>query len=479
LLSACVIHHVQAYHPETVPAPETADAAAASTNCFEASTVAERMVCADPGLAAANRGLAEVLQAKLRAADPFGRDALLAAQRVWLLGLPAACHLPADGDAPAGDAACVGAQIRRQTAALVGWQAVAAPGPAIAQYVHFKIAAGAGGMNPVFCDGLARQANGALARVGSVDPAAMAGAREIAGTHGPESGTAGGLDVRVEKRLANAFGGFAARARGVSLGGTAVLDSLSLGKLLQATAENQGARFSAYASQTGDYGAADVFSYQGRTVALLSDAWGFYAPAAPGEFSHAGAWDVGGGGAAPLCLFDIFQMPAEGSEFDALASFAAWRDALAQVRDSAAAPLGVSFLRDQGQLRAETTWLLLHMPLVASEQARRGGWVPWLRLRHDAVLDALFAWSQADAAHKILFDRVFSLLRPAAQDLVRGYQQSEALSGAEAKEAAGLAVMEFLYAATVNISPDLGADLGAPGSAAGRVARYPILASPQ
>ncbi len=53
-LSGCVIHHVQPYNPETAPAPETADAASSSTNCFEASTVAERMVCANPDLAPLN-----------------------------------------------------------------------------------------------------------------------------------------------------------------------------------------------------------------------------------------------------------------------------------------------------------------------------------------------------------------------------------------------------------------------------------------
>jgi hypothetical protein len=69
-------------------------------------------------------------------------------------------------------------------------------------------------------------------------------------------------------------------------------------------------------------------------------------------------------------------------------------------------------------------------------------------------------------------------LRPAAQDLVNAYQQTQALSGPEAKEAAGIAIMELLYGATVSIAPGLGADLGAPVSAGGRKPRYPILAAP-
>jgi len=465
LLGGCAnIHHVRDYAPNTASAPPTADGTQASTNCFEASTRAERAACASPALSALNRAMVEMLLAKLRAADFVGRDVLLAQQRRFLLGLPAAC--PVAGD----DATCLGVQFSGQTAALAAWNRTASGGTAVAQYVHFTVAPGAGGMNPDFCNEVAAGANAALARDGSVDPAYIPGAQEIAGTHGPERATVGGQEVRVGLRLANAFGGFAQRAEGVTIGGAAVLDSVSLGNLLQATAQNQGGRFSAYASQTGDYGSADVFSFRGRTVALLADAWGFDTPAAAGGFAHAGVWDVAVRPAAPLCLFETFQMPPEG-DADSRPALAAWRAALEGVRQSAAPDLGVGFLRDQGQIRAETDWTLLHMPLVATEQARLGGWTLWLRLRHDAVLDALFAWRQSGAAHKALFDSVFAHLRPAAQELVDYYQQMQALSGVEAKEAAGLAVMELMYDATVNIAPDIEVGAGQP--------RYPILASPR
>ena len=171
-------------------------------------------------------------------------------------------------------------------------------------------------------------------------------------------------------------------------------------------------------------------------------------------------------------------MPAENGTFDTLSSFTPWRDLLLQVRDSVQPALGVSTLRDQGQLRAETNWLLLNMPLVVIGQARAGDWTNWLRHRHDDALDALFTWSSSDPAHKLVFDKMFALLRPAAADLVRAYQQSQALSGPEAKEAAGLAVMELIYGSTVNLAPGLGADLHAPASAEGLKPRYPILAAP-
>ncbi len=470
------------YVPGATP-PETADAATASTNCFEASSPAEQLTCSTPSLAAPNLALTQTLQSRLRQADAFSRDALMATQRAWLLSLTTACHLPESAGAapPPGAAECLARQFQSQTATLASWT----PPPAhqegrngIAQYVRFRISPGAQSMNPDFCQALARNVNSALASTGTADPAAIAGASEIAGTHGAADATSGGRTIAVTLRDANAYGGFQQRASAVTINGTPALTSTSLGTLLQSTAANQGARFSSYASQTGDYGAADVFSYNGRMVALLSDTWGFDTPAAPGEFAHAGAWDLAATPPAPLCLFDTFQMPADNGVFDNLPNFTPWRDLLNQVRDSVQSPLGVAFLRDQSQLRAETNFLLLNMPLVVTGEARAGDWTPWLRHRHDDVLDALFAWSTSDPAHKPVFDKMFALLRPAAADLVRAYQQTQALSGDEAKEAAGLAIMELLYGATVNIAPALGADLHAPASAAGMKPRYPILASP-
>jgi uncharacterized protein YecT (DUF1311 family) len=478
----CTIHSIAPYAPSGTT-PETADAATASTNCFEASTPAEHLACSEAPLAAPYRTLTEALQNDLRTADIFSRDALLASQRAWLLSLAGTCHLPdtADAPAPAGAATCLAQQFQAQTSALAAWheppQTPLGSYP-IAQYVRFRASPGAQTLHPDFCAALARDANAALAQNGTLDPAAMPGAAEIAGSHGQATGTNGGRRFAVDLRAANAFGSFQQRARSVSVDGTPVLTSVALGSLLQSTATNNGARFSNYASQTGDYGTADVFSIDGRTVALLADTWGFDTPAAPGEFAHAGAWDLGVTPPAPLCLFDTFQMPAEGGTFDSLPSFAPWRDLLLQIRDSAQPALGVSTLRDQGQLRAETNWLLLNMPLVVIGTAHAGDWTGWLRHRHDDVLDALFTWSTSDPAHKVVFDRMFALLKPAAADLVRAYQQGQALSGLEAKEAAGLAVMEMMYGATVNVAPGLGADLLAPASAAGIKPRYAILASP-
>jgi len=141
-------------------------------------------------------------------------------------------------------------------------------------------------------------------------------------------------------------------------------------------------------------------------------------------------------------------------------------------------PLGTATLRTESQLRADTDFVLLHMPLLAVQQATQGAWTPWLRQRHDQVLDTLFAWSAAAPANKRVFDQLFATLRPAAQDLVNAYQQTQALSATEAKQAAALTIMELLYRSTITIAPTLGADLAAPSTAAGYTPRYPILAAP-
>jgi uncharacterized protein len=465
-LSGCGIYHVQPISPATSPPPQTADAAAADTNCFESVTATEKLVCATPSLAAPNRAMVQALQADLRVADIFARDALLASQRVWLLGLDATCHAP---DA----ASCLARAFSDRAATLQSWQKPPElSGPhAMAQYVAFKpVPFVQGNNNPAYCTAFARRANAALARTGTLDPASMGGTG-IAGTHAQAD--AGQISVIMQQ--ANVYGLYQIRARALRIGGTVVIDPLSLTSLVQAQTNNSGGRFSAYASQTGDYGSIDAFRLDAATLVLVADAWGSDTPAAPGEFAHAGLWDVDATPPKPLCLFDIYQMPAPDIGGGA---FAAWRALLAQVKDSAQIPLGTATLRTESQLRADTDFVLLHMPLLAVQQATQGAWTPWLRQRHDQVLDTLFAWSAAAPANKRVFDQLFATLRPAAQDLVNAYQQTQALGATEAKQAAALTIMELLYQATVTIAPTLGADLAAPRTDAGYIPRYPILAAP-
>src|SRR5271168_2234458 len=138
-LCGCVIHNIKPYDPAT-SAFATADAAATSTNCFETSTAAERLACADPSLSGLNQTMTRALQTHYRQADIFGRDALMARQRDFVLALPAACHLPETAEAPApqGASACLSQQFQARITALGTWHSPARPAigqNAAAQYL--------------------------------------------------------------------------------------------------------------------------------------------------------------------------------------------------------------------------------------------------------------------------------------------------------------------------------------------------------
>ena len=87
-LGGCNIHEALPM-PDNIPdqPPMEETNSPAGFDCFEAGSVVEDMACADPQLAAADKILAATLHEKIRHADIFGRDALEANQRAWLLGL--------------------------------------------------------------------------------------------------------------------------------------------------------------------------------------------------------------------------------------------------------------------------------------------------------------------------------------------------------------------------------------------------------
>ena len=465
--------------PKPPPATAAAEGNTTSFNCFEASTPAEHAVCSDATLAQRDLAMGRAFHTALRNADLFSRDAILAGQSGWSAGLATRCKL-GDGTQPGTDArSCLAEAYREQEAALDAWpksQTSAAEAAAIAQYVVFKPAMQ---RDPALCAAIARDANASLAASGSVDPQLFPGAAELAGSHGPASAVVSNNRIEVAQQDANVFGGYQRRAGGLGIDGAAVLTSLSLGNLVRTQGSNRGGRFSAFASQTGDYASIDVFSRNGQVAALVTDPWGFYAPATAGEFAHAGVWILDGAAVTPACLFDVYRTPPDHGGFDALAAFPGWRDQLHRIAASNADEAGVTALRDQSQLRAETDWMLLNAPLVVRAQALSGfpgggDWNAWLRHRHDQVLDALLAWSQRDPANQAVFATVFQSLRPVAQELVTTYQQTQGLTAEEAKQAGALAVMEFLYGAAAGVAPGLGGSLSMPKEQP----RYGILATP-
>lgn len=69
----------------------SAAAAQASFDCSKASTVAEKAICADPGLAAADAAMAQAFGALLKTLASAQQAALRADQKNWLTGRDGGC----------------------------------------------------------------------------------------------------------------------------------------------------------------------------------------------------------------------------------------------------------------------------------------------------------------------------------------------------------------------------------------------------
>ncbi len=351
---------------------------------------------------------------------------------------------------------------------------------AIPDYVRYKLI---DAKQPAFCSVLAGQAEAAMSADGSIDPARLPGAVEIAGSHGDAIGAdpQGDGNITVDIFRADMFGGYQLRARGVSLPGAAspVLGPDSLGAYME-TLPNGGGRFVAYASQTNDYGDIDVFAYQGQVIALLTDVIGYNSPAPPGEAAAAAAYILGQHAASPACMFETYITPppiALGPFADrpALAPFLALIDAM---NTNPSAQLAPSDRQDSAYFAQQTRWMLFNMPQLVLQQVLAGGWTGWLRARHDQVLDALYAWSQRSPANQAQFNRLFALIHPAAIDLDTIYVQQQGIKPDEAEQVTAIAMMELLYQSTLDISPNLGSGPANPADFTGYKPLYPILASP-
>jgi hypothetical protein len=412
----------------------------------------------------------------------FERDQVLATQRAWLLGLPAACNVTA-ASSPAVDS-CLAAAYQAQIAVLTNWPpptvSTTAENDAISKYVTYKPL---DAKQPALCDALSTQAGSALSADGAIDPNRLQGAVEIAGTHGNPSGPdpAGGT-ITVDLYQAGLYAGYQTRARTVTISGAAapLLGPESVGDYVQ-TLPNGGGRFVSFASQTSDYGAIDVFTLNGQLVALVTDTIGYNSPAPPGEAAVAALFTLTQTTAAPACLYETYLMPPPLSmgtfaEQPSLTPFLALIDS---IHGQPPADLAPSDRQDTSYLADETRWTMFNMPLVVLAQARQGNWTGWLRARHDQVLDALFAWSQKSQANQTAFNSLFALLRPAAIDLDTIYVQQQGLSAKDAEQATAIAMMELLYQSTTYFAPGLGSGPADPSGYVTYHPRYPILATPQ
>lgn len=465
--------------PPAIPAYTT------SFVCENGNTPVQNAVCGNAQLAALDVQMAAAYRQHLGDDSIFQRDQVLATQRAWLLSLPSACNLTAPSASVTDPAtiSCLATTYQSQIATLTQWPSVPASAndenPAIAHYVQYKLL---DARQPALCDSLNDGATSAMTSDGSIDPARLDGAQEIAGSHGaalgpdPQGGT-----ITVDLYRAGLYAGYQTRTRGVYFSGssTSVLDATSVGAYVESL-PNGGGRYVAYASQTSDYGDIDVFILNGQLVALVTDTIGYNSPAPPGEAAVAALYTLNRGTAAPACLFETYLIPPpiEISVFSEQTSLSPFISLVASMNGIPSAHLAASDRQDTAYLNSETQWMLFNMPLVVAEQAKAGRWTGWLRSRHDQVLDTLYAWSQKSPANQAEFSKLFALLQPAASDLDAIYVQQQGLTTNDAEQATALAIMELLYQSTITISPGLGSGPADPLRHLSYRPRYPILAEP-
>ncbi|MGB8843784.1 MAG: ankyrin repeat domain-containing protein, partial [Aliidongia sp.] len=312
----------------------------------------------------------------------------------------------------------------------------------IAAYVAIM---GADYRDPALCAPFGTLLQGSIEQAGKIDPTLLSGIAELAGTHGAAE-TATPYRLAIAGYEGGPDQSYQPRARALRLGDNArpAIDQSTFIDWIKAQ-PNHGGRFSLATSDAKDFAAIDVVRYQDRLLALVVEPWGYQAPAAIGESTYAGVFELlGPGRVEPRCLYKTYLRPPAHGAFDALPSFAALIALLDQVQGSPTEALDPNDRREAHLIEAEQRWSLFNMPLLGIAEVRRAGWAGWLHRRHDATLNALFSWSERDLPSKTLYRKLISLLRPAQEELSRTFAESEGLTPDEAGQAAELVLLETL-----------------------------------
>ena len=425
----------------------------ASFDCGQSGNGLQDVICADDPLATLDRDMAQAYRQNLRSLDLVGRMQLIANQRRWLLSRAAQCKVP---DVRLGAAkpnptqvACLKTSYTSRIGALNAWPQPQARKGANAKfhpltaYVEYRVV---DGRDPAMCGDFAKRFNDAIGDTGAVDFTRMEGFAQITGSHGPfNTGSVTDNGHRYEVNLYDAgpYASYQMRAYGLSVDGQALINDITVGEWI-GTLPNGGGRFSDTSSQTRDYSSIDVFRAGQRNYALVNETWGYYSAAAQGESSYAALYDVSDGGLQQRCLFQTYLTPPVANPFGNLPAFKELTAALEVMSGDMVANLAQDERRDEGLLQRETEWILLNMPLVVLADAERYGRSGALRQRHDAALDAIFAWSERNVPDKLHYRRLLPLMQPAQEELVRMYQQVQGLKPDEAAAAADLLLIDVI-----------------------------------
>ena len=422
----------------------------ASFDCNGALPRVHQQICVDDGLAQLDRSVVLQQYQLQQELDTLGSILLAANHRQWLLSRAELCPISADTARDEQAIACLSAMYRQRGRMLDEWAASrvsAGSGKnAWSNYAEYRLV---DDRDAGSCKSLEQELNRDLQQHGIPSPARLTGVQMLAGTHAPDATVSlGNHQVKVELYNAGVYAGHQTRARGLTVNGQALLDDATLAFWV-AEQPNYGGRAHAASSQTGDYGAIDVFQRGGRNLVLVNETWGFHSPAARGESAYAGLYALNGSSLQRLCLYQSYLTPPRTNTLAGLAVYAQLQSELEKMVGAPLPGMAQHERRDSFQNWKETQWTLLNLPLLAvdSREGREGA----LRQRHDQALEKLFQWSERNLNNKQAYRQLLPLLQPARQELRQLYS-GQGLSGPDADSAADLLVHATLARAVENLA---------------------------
>lgn len=423
----------------------------ASFACEGALPKVHRQICADDGLAQLDRTLVHRQHQLKQQLDWVGGLLLAANHRQWLLSRGELCPV-SEGQARDEQAiVCLSALYRQRARQMEEWVASRVTAPAgqnaWASYAEYRLVDD----RDSSCQTLERELNQDLQRHGMPSPARLAGVQMLAGSNA-DSGSAsvGGQQVEVELYNPGVYAGYQTRARGLVVNGQPLLDDATLAFWV-AEQPNYGGRAHAASSQTGDYGAIDVFHRQGRNLVLVNETWGFHSPAARGESAYAGLYALNGSSLQRLCLYQSYLTPPRTNTLAGLSIYSQLQAELDAMVGSPLAGMAQHERRDSFQDWKETQWTLLNLPLLGVDSLQRHGREGAVRQRHDQVLESLFQWTERNPQNKQAYRRLLPLLQPTMEELRRLYI-GQGLNEADAVSAAQLLLHETLARAVESLA---------------------------
>lgn len=444
--------------------PATPAHAAGPAYCLDPNTGLQSAICATPSLAVLAERLQSTYRADLRASDPFSGADLAAGQRRFLAALPARCRVLARGAALTGETeSCLDEALTARIGALAAYHpppppSDAAPARLLIRFTPVPEAGDAG------CAAWAARLDPMVTADARLDPSRLTDARVVASSAVSQDPAS----IRVVVQEGTAYDGYELRIE-------ALADTAGRTVLGRDAVQAWATSLSGPSRRFAD---ASVKAYQDILVidadqtryALALEPWGYDTPTPPGGHAFAALYALG---SEPrrTCLFQTFERPADlTSTFAELPPYAALRDAVEAVRALSTDALAAGDRLDDEQLRRRRLWFLEHLSGISAglmaDPARLAG----LRRRHDAALDALFAWSEGDVPEKRAFRRLIATLSPAVDALAGFFAARSGLPEIEARRASEALAMALTFDAASAI-----ADVA---PRAGAAATYPIAARP-